>query len=168
MSETELWELSQYAAKLVQRSYGLSIEDTEDLQTNVFLKCRGKCENKNYRAQRLFVIRSAVRLQIDAFRTKASRKDLLESAAIAGSIKSLKGDSMTEVENADYTDWLLAKLPELERDAIILHAQGFTYIEAAKLLDVTHACFKSRFFRAQRKLRKLMTVEDIETFRSSC
>ncbi len=110
----------------------------------------------NMRAWLFTILRNEFYTQIRKRKREVEDADGLYSNKV-----SVMGNQDSHLEMAELTV-ALAKLPEEQREAIILvGASGFSYIEAAKICGCAVGTVKSRVSRARERLTYLLKLEGI-------
>lgn len=145
-------------------SLGAEPADAEDALQECFVsawKSAGAFRAEASARSWLFTIaRNALRRQ---HRTRAGEPDALESleelGARAGWGTSQPFDFGFEVR--DELRWALGRLPQEERDVVVLRdLEGFSGAEAAEMLGLTMAAMKSRLHSGRLRLMSILRAEE--------
>lgn len=145
-------------------SLGAGPADTEDALQECFVsawKSAGSFRgDASARSWLLTIARNALRRQ---HRRRAGEPDTMEPleelGARAGWGTSASFDWTFEVRDELY--WALGKLPEEEREVVVLRdLEGFSGTEAAEMLGSSLAAMKSRLHRGRLRLMSVLRAEE--------
>lgn len=145
-------------------SLGAEPADVEDALQECFVsawKSAGGFRAEASARSWLFTIaRNALRRQ---HRTRAGEPDTLDAleelGARAGWGTSQPFDRSFEIR--DELRWMLGRLPEEEREVVVLRdLEGFSGAEAAEMLGLTLAATKSRLHRGRLRLMSILRSEE--------
>lgn len=131
--------------------------DSYDITQEVFLKLIryiDTCQNKNLKGYLLIIARN---LCFDYFRHK-KRMIGAESVVEMETVVKLEKEEQTDyVENRLFLKDALVKIPEEQREVIILRIyEELKFAEIAKMLGCNVSTVKSRYHLGIRKLKKIM------------
>ncbi len=133
-------------------SYGKM--DTEDLIQDILLSAYQNFESIKNKGQLLhYLIRAAKNKSISNWRKTKYKAELLEQHNDRLIAQGVHPDTLLDIS---FMYKMLGKLPELQRDAIVLfEISGFSMKEIAVLQNSTEGAVKTKISRGRKKLREL-------------
>lgn len=106
-----------------------------------------------------YLLTIARNLYLDSLRKRKKRKELLSKINDSESNLEESVDKKNELE--DLMDYLQSFL-EIDRSALLLRADGFTYSEISKILDISLESAKVKVHRLRLKLAEWRTKREEE------
>ena len=134
-----------------------SVSDAEDLTQDVFLAAfLGQARFEGRSSALTWLTKIALNCRRHSVRTpRPVTVSVPEDAAQAG-----PGLEQSVTENAALSCALSALPPDLHEAFLLVKAEGFTYREAAEVLNIPQGTVQWRVHEASRRLRILLTEED--------
>ena len=145
-----------------------SPEDAYDLAQDTFLRFIKYVDNYQYRNLKGYLLTIAMNLCRDYIRTasqtpaKADPLEYMEYAATADNTKAPNPAGNTQTsENTLMLKEALAKLPENQREAVLLHHfYGYKNREIARITGASYDAVKSRLRQGMKRLKELLHQSD--------
>lgn len=130
----------------------LNDEDAQDVVQNAFEVLWKNKEVINPEKAKSYLFTAAYHNMIDFFRKhkRTSYVDEMDESAKGGT-------SELQVGVKEAIDEALAKLPEIQKNVILLRDyEGYSYVEIGEILELTEAQVKVYIFRARQTLKKYL------------
>lgn len=145
-----------------------SREDSYDLTQETFLRFIKYVDHYRYRNLKGYLLTIAMNLCREYMQTAAqtcereTHIDCAESVSAVNSIKSINSTGCSEAaENTLLLAEALIKLPELQREAVMLHHfYGYKNREIARMTGASYNAVKSRIRQGLAKLNRLLEQTD--------
>lgn len=143
-------------------------EDSYDLAQDTFLRFIRYIDRYQYRNLKVYLLTIAMNLCREYLRQSAALSereiapDQTKSAAKTA-MASLKADRVDALENAIMLSEALMQLPEIQREAVLLHHfYGYKNREIARMTGASYSAVKSRIRQGLEKLSRLLTRSDFK------
>ena len=165
MSQSLYQEAKELLPKLRRFAYGLSgnSEQADDLVQEAFarLLSSGK-ESESYIDRWLF--RTIRNLYIDQYRSQATANRYREELERTASEHSAKDGQIESLLTLEEVSSAMSELPVEQQSVLLLvGAEGYSYQEAAQMLDLPIGTVTSRLARARKQLMKIVSMAESST-----
>ena len=135
-----------------------SVSDAEDLTQEVFLAA--------FQGQARFQGRASVqtwlyRIALNCWR-QSRRRPQLDTTMLEDMVHTGPSLEQSVTDSLALTCALAALPPDLREAFLLVRAEGLTYREAAQVLDAPQGTVQWRVYEASRRLRVLLTEEEID------
>ena len=141
-------------------------EDSYDLAQDTFLRFIRYIDRYQYRNLKGYLLTIAMNLCREYLRQSAalSEREIAPGqtkSAAKTAMASLKADRVDALENAIILSEALMQLPEIQREAVLLHHfYGYKNREIARMTGASYSAVKSRIRQGLEKLSRLLTRSD--------
>lgn len=136
-----------------------SPEDAEELTLDVFMKLyRQPVDRVEDGSLGGWLYRTALNGAFNALRSRKRRRGWLQRLAVLHRSEPEAGENPSDVverqSEIDEVRMALARLPERQRNALVLRSHGFQYREIAEALDLSPSSVGTLLARGERALRR--------------
>lgn len=156
----------RYYSKVYSVAYRVlgSPEDAEELALDVFMKLHQRpLDDVDDGALGGWLYRSTLNASFNALRSRRRRFQWLKRVAILQRSDPVGGDDpsamIEKADDAQIVRNVLQRLPEKQRNALVLRSQGFQYREIAEVLEIAESSVGTTLARGERKLREHLESE---------
>ncbi|WP_446744824.1 RNA polymerase sigma factor [Silvibacterium acidisoli] len=167
-SQTIVSLVATYSATLYRVAYSVvrNAAEAEDAVQETFVRVlRNEDKLSEVRDPRVWLIRIVWNVVLDRKRrakTRPENDDIADYARILPTAEASADDSLVSTETHSRILALIDRLPQKERQALLLSAvDELSTVEIANVLQTTESSVRSRIFRARRLLSDMLEKEGI-------
>jgi RNA polymerase sigma-70 factor (ECF subfamily) len=167
-SQTIVSLVAEYSATLYRVAYSVvrNAAEAEDAVQETFVRVlRNEAKLVEVRDPRVWLIRIVWNVVLDRKRrakTRPENEDIANYARVLPSVETSADNSLVSSETHARILDLIDRLPQKERQALLLSAvDELSTLEIATVLQTTESSVRSRVFRARRLLSTMLEKEGI-------
>lgn len=131
------------------RSRGQSVDETDDLIQEAFLRLQLYCQERVVKSQEAFLVRTVLNLSVDLFRR--NRSILFDNRTVLGLIdpQPQPDDVLAAKQRLRRLRLALTELPPRTREALLLQRlEGYSYQQIAKHLGISVSAVEKHIAKA--------------------